>query len=95
MSKYQKLREKLKDIDSHLKNLDIKDETTKNYVESYKEYISKLIAAIDKKTIRPSNGALLGLGRGISDYGELCSDEELWKLVQEADNYYSNECKVW
>ena len=95
MNKYQKLKEKLQEIDAYLKKLEVKDETTKNYLKSYKEYILKLIVAIDKKTIQPSNGALLGLVRGISDYDELCLDVELWKLVQEADNYYSNDCKVW
>ncbi len=95
MNKYQRLKEKLKKIEVYLKSLEIKDEATKNYINYYEEYISKLIVAIDKKTIQPSNGALLGLIRGISDFDELCSDEKLWKLVQEADNYYSNECKVW
>lgn len=95
MNKYQELKEKLKKIDAHLENLEIRDEATKIYLKSYQDYISKLIVAIDKKAIQPSNGASLGLIRGISDYDQLCSDEELWKLVQEADNYYSNECKVW
>lgn len=95
MNKYQKLKEKLQKIDARLRQLEIKDETIKIYLKSYHEYISKLIVAIDEKTIQPSNGALLGLIRGISDYDELCSDKELWKLVQEADNYYSDECTVW
>ena len=95
MNKYQMLKEKLQKINTYLNTLEINDETTKNYLKCYKEYISKLIVAIDKKTIQPSNGALLGLVRGISDYDELCSDEELWKLVQEADNYYCSECKMW
>ena len=39
MNKYQELKEKLKKIDAHLKNLEIRDEATKSYLKSYQDYI--------------------------------------------------------
>lgn len=95
MNKYEILKGKLEIINSYIDKMDIEDGSTNNYLQNYRNYIEKLIIAIDKKTMRSSNGALLGLIRGISDYDELCSDEQLWNMVMDADNYYSNECKEW
>ncbi|WP_242869289.1 hypothetical protein [Pseudobutyrivibrio sp. AR14] len=50
---------------------------------------------MNKRNIRNSDGAVLGLVRAISDYDELCADEILWSLVIEADLYYSKECKIF
>ena len=68
-------------------------EATIGYLEKYKEYVNMLIVAVQNKTIRNSNGAVLRLIRGISDYDELCCDDEFWKLVTDADNYYCEKCK--
>ena len=64
-------------------------------MRQYKDYVDKLIVSVQNKTIRNSDGAVLGLVRGISDYDEICADNILWNLVTEADNYYSNECKLF
>ena len=93
MDKYEILEKKLKKISMHIDEMNINDEATLKYLIQYKDYVNKLISAVQKKAIRSSDGAVLGLIRGISDYDELCADNILWNLVTDADNYYSNECK--
>ena len=61
----------------------------------YRIYVDKLICAVQEKTISNSDGAVLGLIRGISSYDEICADKILWNLVTDADNYYSDECKMF
>jgi predicted RNase H-like nuclease len=70
-----------------LKNINLE------YLKQYKEYVNELIIAIQNRTIRNSNGAVMGLIRGVSDYDELCADDTFWQLVTDADNYYCNECQ--
>lgn len=95
MNKYEILESKLTRISMHIKAMNLNDEASIKYLSQYKDYVDKLISAVQKKTIRNSDGAVLGLTRGISDYDEICADEILWNLVTEADNYYSNECKLF
>lgn len=95
MDKYEILEEKLKNIKEYIKDMKINGDATKRYLIQYEDNIDKLIVATHNKTIRSSNGALLGLIRGISEYEELCSNDKLWSLAQEADNYYSKECKLF
>ena len=95
MNKYEILESKLEKICTHIDKMNLDDEASKRYLSQYKEYVNKLIYAVQKKTIRNSDGAVLGLIRGISDYDELCADNILWNLVTDADNYYSNECKLF
>ncbi len=95
MNKYDILEEKLNNVKMCVIKVKTDTESVRKYLQKYEEYIDELISATHEKKIRNSNGALLGLIRGISDYDELCSDDELWSCVQEAENYYSNECKVF
>lgn len=95
MDKYEVLEEKLIKIIECIDMLKVDNESNKKYLVQYREYVSKLITITHNKKIRASNGALLGLIRGISDYDELCACEKLWKCVTDADNYYSNECKIF
>lgn len=95
MSKYEILENKLTKINMHIDEMNLKDEASLKYLSQYKEYVEKLISAVKNKTIRKSDGAVLGLIRGISDYDEICADEILWNLVTDADNYYSKECKLF
>ena len=93
MDKYEILENKLLKISKYLNVMQLRNETSINYLKQYKEYVNKLIVAVQKRTIRNSDGALLGLIRGISDYDEICADDVFWNLVTDADNYYCNECK--
>ena len=93
MNKYDILERKLTAISTYIDSMHMESNAAKEYLKQYKEYINKLIIAIQNKTIRNSNGALLGLIRGISDYDELCADDTFWQLVTDADNYYCNECQ--
>ena len=93
MNKYQKLKKYLEELSKYLDIIVVHNESTKKYLEIYKDYVDELIEVVDDKTIEASDGALLGLLRGISDYDELCSDEKLRKLAKRADSYYGNECK--
>ncbi|BCN32406.1 hypothetical protein [Anaeromicropila herbilytica] len=95
MDKYELLEKKLKNIIECIDNMELESESSMKYLKQYKAYVEKIIYATNAKTIRNSNGALLGLIRGISDYDDISSCEELWKAVTEADNYYSNECKLF
>lgn len=95
MSKYEILQSKLVKISKYIDTIQLENGTTMNYLKQYKEYVDRLVVVVEERTIRNSNGALMGLIRGISDYDELCADEVLWQLVADADNYYCNECKVF
>ena len=95
MNKYEVLENKLTKISIHIDKMNLNDEASIKYLSQYKDYVDKLISAVREKTIRNSDGAVLGLIRGISDYDEICADNILWKLVTDADNYYSNECKLF
>lgn len=93
MNKYDILERKLVRINDYIDTMHIGSEATIGYLEKYKEYVNMLIVAVQNKTIRNSNGAVLRLIRGISDYDELCCDDVFWKLVTDADNYYCEKCK--
>lgn len=93
MSKYEILENKLIQISKYIDTMKLGNQITMNYLEKYKQYVDDLIIAVQERTIRNSNGAVMGLTRGISDYDEICADNVLWDLVTEADNYYCNECK--
>lgn len=95
MSKYEILENKLIKISKYIDTMQLENEASMSYLKQYKEYVDKLIIAVQKRTIRNSNGAVLGLIRGISDYDEICADEVLWNVVTSADNYYCNECKLF
>ena len=95
MSKYEVLEDKLIEISKYIDTMQLENEATINYLKQYKEYVEKLIIAVQQRVIRNSDGAVLGLIRGISDYDEICADDVFWHLVTDADNYYCNECKVW
>ncbi len=95
MNKYEILQNKLIEISKYIDTMQIENETTIHYLKQYKEYVEKLIIAVKERTLRDSNGAVMGLIRGISDYDEICADEVFWKLVTDADNYYCNECKTF
>lgn len=95
MSKYEILENKLIEISKYIDTMQLESEVAMNYLKQYQEYVDKLIIAVQKRTIRNSNGAVLGLIRGISEYDEICADDVLWHLVTATDNYYCNECKVF
>lgn len=92
MDKFEILKEKLNNMRNYIIEMDIQDTETKIFLQNnYKNYIERLISAIDKKTLPPSNGAsLLGLIRGLSDYDEI--DKKLFEMAVDADNYFCNEC---
>lgn len=89
MDKYASLEGKLHAIKKRLGEIKVNGIATKSYVVDYERYVDELV---HNRKIRNSNGALLGLGRGLSDYDELCSNGELLEDVWEADNYYSRVC---
>lgn len=93
MNKFEILKEKLNNIRDYIMEVDVKSENAKVFLKDvYKGYIERLISAIDKRSLLPANGtAILGLLRGLSDYDELCSDEKLCEMAEDADNYFCNE----
>lgn len=88
MGKYQELESKLKKIINYLNQMNVRNDATAEYLIKYKEYVKKLIIATENNSLNIVSGAALGLVRGISDYDELCSDEILWQLVVDADNFF-------
>jgi hypothetical protein len=95
MSKYKILENKLIKISKYIDDMDLQNEASIKYLGQYKDYVEKLILAVQNKTIRNSDGAVLGLTRGISDYDEICEDGMLWNLAIDADKFYSDECKFF
>lgn len=93
MNKYDILEGKLTAISTYIDSMNLESNIAKEYLKQYKKYVNKLIITTQNRTIRNSNGAMLGLIRGISDYDELCDDDIFWQLVTDADNYYCNECQ--
>lgn len=92
MNKYETLENKLRTIKECLSDVEIIGGATKIHVVHYERYLDDLIKRVHNREICNSNGALLGLIQGISNYDELCSCDRLWESVQEADNYYSRVC---
>lgn len=90
---YDILEGKLTAINAYIDTMCLESNATMEYLKQYKEYVNELIIAIQNRTIRNSNGAVMGLIRGVSDYDELCADDTFWQLVTDADNYYCNECQ--
>jgi hypothetical protein len=95
VDKYKILQEKLKKLQECIAQMKVSDEATKRYLAEFEDYVNKLIAASCERKLHNSHGALLGLTRGISDYDELCANDELWECVRDADSYYSIECNVF
>lgn len=95
MNKKEILIKKLIKIKKYINIMQVSEIATKIYLKKYKEHLDKLIYNIQNDLMPNSNGALMGLVRGISDYEELCKDDKLGDLALEADMYYSNECKQW
>ena len=95
MNKYDILEEKLTSINAYIDTMYIENNVTMEYLKQYKEYVNKLIIAVQNRTIINSNGAVMGLIRGVSDYDELCADDVFWQLVTDADDYYCNECQLF
>lgn len=93
MNKYEILENKLIRISEYIDTMQLKDEVAVIYLKQYKQYVDNLADTVKKRTIRISNGAVMGLIRGISDYDEICADKIFWNLVTDADDYYRNECK--
>lgn len=93
MNKYDILEGKLTAISTYIDSMNLESNTAKEYLKQYKKYVNKLIITTQNRTIRNSNGAVMGLIRGVSDYDELCADDTFWQLVTDADNYYCNECQ--
>lgn len=93
MNKYDILEGKLTAISTYIDSMNLESNTAKEYLKQYKKYVNKLIITTQNRTIRNSNGAVMGLLRGVSDYDELCADDTFWQLVTDADNYYCNECQ--
>ena len=81
MNKYEKLKRKIEKIDERLDNIVLHNENANEYKKRYKKYIGEILEAIDKQMIPQSNGALLGLMRGISDYEEFLEYYCGWRYV--------------
>lgn len=95
MNKYEVLEEKLNNVKECIAKMKVSSEATQKYLAEFEDYVDRLIVASHEKKICNSDGALLGLMRGISDYDELCANDELWISVREADIFYSRNCNVF
>ena len=89
MDKYKILQEKLKKLEECIAQMKVSDEATKRYLAEFEDYVNKLIVASRERKLHNSHGALLGLIKGISDYDELCANDESWECVRDADSYYA------
>ena len=96
MNKKEILIKKLTEIVEYIDTMNLIDIESKIYIVKYKQYINQLICSIKENNLQSSEGRIsIGLIRGISDYDEICSDEKLWGLLSNIEEYYRNECKQW
>ena len=65
MNKYEILEGKLTAINAYIDTMCLESNATMEYLKQYKEYVNELIIAIQNRTIRNSNGAVMGLLRGV------------------------------
>ena len=95
MDKYNNLYEKLeklkKEVDSAIAQ--IEDEYVKDYLKKYENNIIRLMDMTNSKSIKASNGGLLGVLRAISEYDDLSAIDLLYNAAYDVENYYSYECK--
>lgn len=63
MNKYDILEGKLTAINAYIDTMCLESNATMEYLKQYKEYVNELIIAIQNRTIRNSNGAVMGLIR--------------------------------
>ena len=61
MNKYDILEGKLTAINAYIDTMCLESNATMEYLKQYKEYVNELIIAIQNRTIRNSNGAVMGL----------------------------------
>ena len=61
MNKYDILEGKLTAINAYIDTMCLESNATMEYLKQYKEYVNELIIAIQNRTIRNSNGAVMGV----------------------------------
>lgn len=88
MDKYTELAEKLSRAIDIINSIKPKSNETEEFLIKYKEYIRKIKEGTDNKNLKPSNGALMGLLRWLSDFSELEDCGELWNIINEIEDYY-------
>lgn len=66
-----------------------------SYLENYKKGVENVMQRLQKGTLPPSKGGLIGTMRGISEYDSLASVKKLYDAAADVDIYYSTECKEW
>lgn len=88
MDKYDELSEMLNRAIKVINNIKPKTNQTEEFLIKFKDYISKINENTEKKSLRPSNGALMGLLRWLSDFSELEECDDLWDVINEIEDYY-------
>lgn len=95
MDKYNNLYDKLKRLKKEidLAVAQVEDDYTKDYLKKYQKNIIRLMDMTKSKSIKASNGGLIGVLRAISEYDDLSAIDSLYNAAYDVENYYSNECK--
>lgn len=83
------LAKKLEKALSILSSIDPMTTREEEFLVKYKEYIIAAKKKADNRTLSPSNGALMGLLRWLSDYSYFDQNEALWSSLEDIENYYS------
>lgn len=78
-----------------VKAKEIVDESKKAYLDNYKKGIENIVKQLENDTLPASNGGVMGVMRGISEYDSLAIITPLYDAAYDVDLYYSNECKEW
>ena len=92
MDKYKVLEKKILYLKECVDNASPSNDRTKQYLVRYAQILNETLLSIRDKTISDSNGSMLGMGKGLSDWDELCSNHELVKAAYDVDEYYRYEC---
>jgi len=88
MDKYNELSEKLSRAIKVINNIKPKSNQTEEFLSKFKEYIRGIKENTENKSLMPSNGALMGLLRWLSDFSELEECDDLWNIINEIEDYY-------
>lgn len=88
--KNQVMKEKLLKLLSIINKTNVELSESRDCLTRYQQYVTQLIALVERKQLKKSNGSLLGLTRWLSDYEELEKNDELWNCAYGVDVYYKN-----
>lgn len=88
MDKYELLAERLEKALLTLGFIKPANKREEEFLMKYRNYVAVAKEKTLNKSIPPSNGAMMGLLRWLSDYSGLEKNNDLWNIIDEIEDYY-------